>query len=103
MMTDWRNLKKHHADVVLPLDRRLMERGVAPVVAGVRVGSSSVIRTVTVKIMSHDVLESSMTTTTTHLSRRETTSAWPKEQALCNGIKPPIIETFLISSFTFSL
>ena len=96
MMMDWRNLKKHHADVVLPLDRRLMERGVAPVVAGVRVGSSSVITTVTVKIMSHDVLESSMTTTTTtHLSRRETTSAWPKEQALCNGIKPPIMETFL--------
>ena len=27
--------------------------------------------------------------TTTHLSKRETTSAWPKEQALCKGIKPP--------------
>ena len=25
----------------------------------------------------------------THLSKRETTSAWPKEQALCKGIKPP--------------
>ena len=31
-----------------------------------------------------------------HLKSRDTTSAWPKEQALCKGIKPPIVHTLLI-------
>ena len=34
-----------------------------------------------------------------HLSKRETTSAWPKEQALCKGIKPPH-ETFSFFNVT---
>ena len=31
------------------------------------------------------------------LNNKDTTSAWPKEQALCKGIKPPNNHTFLLS------
>ena len=34
-----------------------------------------------------------------HLNNKDTTSAWPKEQALCKGIKPPNNHFFIVTKY----
>ena len=85
------NLKKHYADIVLALDRRLMQWRITPIVPGVRVCPSptTLMMSMTMMMAMTMAMTMVMAMMITHLSKRETTSAWPKEQALCKGIKPP--------------
>ena len=84
---DGMNLKEHNADIVLALDGSLVQWRVAPIVPGVGVCPSPITTTMTMAIAM--AVAMTIDNATTHLSKRETTSAWPKEQALCKGIKPP--------------
>ena len=89
------NLKKHYADIVLALDRRLMQWRITPIVPGVRVCPSPTTLMMSMTMMMAMTMAMTMAILLpiammiTHRSKRETTSAWPKEQALCKGIKPP--------------